>query len=1066
MKKGILIAGLAFLTVGIVQAQTPEWENPEIFGINKEPARATALPYNNEAQAITDVYAKSPYYQSLDGTWKFNWHKKPADKPEGFYKEGYDVSNWDNIQVPGNWELQGFGTPIYTNITYPYPKNPPYIDHSDNPVGCYVRDFNISKDWEGRRVYLHFESGLAAMYVWVNGQQVGYSEVTKSPAEFDITQYVKQGKNTLAIEGYRWSDGSYLEDQDFWRLSGFDRSVYLYSTDQIRIQDFFAKGDLDSSYKNGLFSVEVTLKNYHADLVRATLAVTLLDATGKTVYAETVGAGFARPIELAGSTGPIELAGSTGPIEGRANPAPTMATIHFAKKITSPNLWSNETPYLYTLVVTLKDNAGKIIEATSSKIGFRKVEIKNAQLLVNGKAILVRGVNLHEHNPYTGHVQTEEIMRKDIALMKQFNINAVRTCHYPQSVLWYKLCDEYGLFLVDETNLESHGLGYGPDNVSNFPEWKAAHLDRVIRAVERDKNHPSVIIWSLGNEASNGKAFFDMYDWVKARDNSRPVQYEQAGENRNTDIVCPMYPRMNNMKKYAARTDVTRPYIMCEYAHAMGNSTGNFQEYFDIIATSPHMQGGFIWEWLDHGIAATDDSGRKYWAYGGDIGGYQYTHDQNFCADGLITPDRKPHPGLNEVKKVYQDILFHEKDLTKGIITIENRFLYTDLNKYDFKWEALKNGKKIANGQVAVSQEAGTKKDVKIALPALSKEEIGAEYFLNIYAYTKEATEMIPAGHEIAREQFAISDDYFANRIPEPPFKAVEIVKDDNNTIVLKAGDITINFNKHSGSLDGYTYKNKHLLASGPQPDFWRAPIDNDFGNRMPEIANVWKLAGRNKTLNNFQVIKSGGDSGEIIITADYILNDVSSPYTVRYTVSGDGTVKVHASWKAGKKGLPEIPRFGMQMRLAPEFETFAYYGRGPWENYSDRNTSSFVGIYNSTVSEQAFDYMRPQENGNKTDVRWLTLTNSEGLGIKIAGIQPLSVKVAHNTAEDLDFGTTKKNAHPSDVTPQKEIYLNVDYLQRGLGGDDSWGSLPHEPYRLLSDAYAYEYEISFTTLQ
>jgi beta-galactosidase len=1032
MNKTNLVYCLAFLMAGTLQAQTPEWENPEIFGINKEPARATALPYNNEQQAIADIYTQSPYYQSLDGKWKFSWHQRPADKPSDFYQEGYDVSQWDNIQVPGNWELQGFGTPIYSNITYPHPKNPPYINHNDNPVGCYVRDFNISKEWDGRRVYLHFESGLAAMYIWINGQKVGYSQVTKSPAEFDITPYIRQGKNTLAIEAYRWSDGSYLEDQDFWRLSGFDRSVYLYSTAQTRIFDFFAKGDLDATYKNGIFSVDVLLKNYSDKAQHSKLEVKLLDVNGKTVFNQS------KNITVTGNT-----------------------VANWTKTISSPHLWSNETPYLYTLLLSLNDEKGNLIEATSTKIGFRKVEIKNAQLLVNGKPILVRGVNLHEHNPYTGHVQTEEMMRKDIALMKQHNINAVRTSHYPQSPLWYKLCDEYGLFLCDEANIETHAMGAEwqgefdkEKHPAYLPQWAEAHKDRVVRMMERDKNHPSVIAWSMGNECGNGPVFYDIYKWLKQRDTTRPVQFEQAGENENTDIVCPMYPGIESMKRYASRTDVSRPYIMCEYAHAMGNSTGNFQEYFDIIATAPHMQGGFIWDWVDQGIDATDDSGRKYWAYGGDIGGYQYTHDQNFCANGLITPDRKPHPGLYEVKKVYQDILFHEKDLSKGLITIENRFLYTDLKNYDFKWELLKNGEKTANGILTISQAPLTKKEITISLPAIAKES-GVEYFLNMYAYTKEATTMIPAGHEIAREQFHLNGEWETENGERNT--SVEIIQDNDNVIVLKTGMLEASFNKRTGSLDRLVYNNKQLLISGPRPDFWRAPTDNDFGNRMPELSNVWKLAGQNKTLRNFKIDTL---AKAVVIQADFELNDVFSPYTVIYTVA-DETIKVHISWKAGKERLPELPRFGTQLRLSPEFETVTYYGRGPWENYSDRNTSSFIGIYTSRVAEQAFDYIRPQENGNKTDVRWLTLTNKEGLGIKISGKQALSVKVAHNPADDLDFGTPKKNAHPSDVTPRREIYLNVDYLQRGLGGDDSWGRLPHQPYRLLDDSYEYGYEIS-----
>ncbi|MDR1609910.1 MAG: DUF4981 domain-containing protein [Candidatus Symbiothrix sp.] len=1017
----------------MMQAQTPEWENPEIFGINKEPARATALPYSDEQQAIAGNYSASPYYRSLDGAWKFNWHKKPAGKPEGFYKQGYDVSKWDNIQVPGNWELQGFGVPIYTNITFPHPVNPPYIDHNDNPVGCYVRDFTIPETWNGRRVYLHFESGLTAMYIWINGKYTGYSEVTKSPSEFDITPYIQAGKNTIAIEGYRWSDGAYLEDQDFWRLSGFDRSIYLYSTGQIRIQDFFAKGDLDASYKNGLFSLDLKVKNYSAQTEKINAEIKLLDKDGKQIFLKNE----------------------------KINAVSGKDVINRVSATTIPNvkLWSNETPNLYTLVISLKNKGGKPIETTSCKIGFRKVEIKNAQLLVNGKPILVRGVNLHEHNPLTGHVQTEEMMRKDIALMKQNNINAVRTSHYPQSPLWYKLCDEYGLFLVDEANLESHGLGYGPENVANFPEWQAAHFDRAVRLVERDKNHPSVIIWSLGNEASNGKAFFAMYDWVKARDNSRPVQYEQAGENRNTDIVCPMYPRIEHMKRYAERKDVTRPFIMCEYAHSMGNSTGNFQEYFDIIATSPHMQGGFIWDWVDQGIAATDDSGRKYWAYGGDLGGYQYTNDKNFCANGLINADRTPHPALKEVKKVYQDILFRAKDITKGIITVENRFHYTNLDRFDFKWELLRNGEVTDKGDFTVSQAPLTKKEAVIDIPEGATANYPKdEYFLNVYAYTKEATEMIPAGHEVAREQFTVppSENFLAET--QDYLGSIEIIKDDNRGITLKSGRIQIAFSKRDGSLTEYSADGKRLLESGPQPDFWRAPTDNDYGNRMPEICNVWKLAGKNKTLKSFNVNKREYSA---IITAEYLLNDVSSYYTITYTVDDKGGLKVRASWKAGRKDLPEMPRFGMQMQLVPEFDRFTYYGRGPWENYSDRNTASFIGIYNSAVAEQPFDYIRPQENGNKTDVRWLTLTNKDGYGIQIKGLQPLSVKVAHNPADDLDFGTSKKNSHPSDVTPQKDIFLNVDYLQRGLGGDDSWGALPHKPYRLLENSYEYEYKIS-----
>lgn len=1022
----ILLLLMIFLNSN-AQNNAPDWENPQVFGINKEAPRATSLPYNSEDAAIKDDYNFSPYYLSLNGSWKFNWVKKPADRPVDFYKENYDVSKWGEIKVPGNWEVQGYGTPIYTNANYPFPTNPPYIDHKDNPVGSYRKDFTIPADWKERQVFIHFESGASAMYVWVNGQKVGYSQGPKVPTEFDITPYIRTGKNVLAVEAYRWSDGAYLEDQDFWRLSGFDRGVYLYSTDKVRIQDFFVHTDLDKNYKNADLNVDISLRNFNQQAINNTLELKLLDKNGKQLVKKS----------LAYNT---EAGGIS---EKQIN-----------AKVSSPVLWSNETPELYTLLLTLKNDKGQLIEATSAKIGFRKVEIKDAQLLVNGKHIMIRGVNLHEHDPYNGHVVDEKMMLKDIEMMKLHNINAVRTSHYPQSALWYKLCDQYGIFLVDEANIESHGLGYSERNVAFHSEWFDSHRDRVVRMLERDKNHPSVIIWSMGNECSNGTVFFDIYKWLKERDPSRPVQFEQAGQKENTDIVCPMYPSINYMKDYAARTDVTRPYIMCEYAHAMGNSSGNFQEYFDIMSVSKHMQGGFIWDWVDQGLKATDDSGRDYWAYGGDIGGYQYTHDENFCANGVVTPDRKAHPGLYEVKKVYQDILFKAKDLEKGIITIKSIFLYNNLKDYDFKWVLKKNGQKEAEGNFAVTQAPGTEKDVKIAFPSVSPQN-GEEYFLEVYAYIRNATKMLPARHEIAREEFALNGSYFS----DPVISSGNVEIDESDThIDINAGDVRIRFDKKSGNLSGYSYKNNRLLNSGPEPDFWRAPIDNDFGNNMHVSSNVWRAAGRNRTLNKMDINKS---SGSVIINCEYLLKDVSSNYKVVYTIDPEGRIKVDVSWKAGEQELPEMPRFGMQMRLGKQFDNFTYYGRGPWENYSDRNHSSFMGIYNSTVAEQAFDYMRPQENGNKTDVRWLTLTGNDGIGIRIEGMQPLSVKVAHNPAEDLDPGLTKKQQHPSNVTPRHEVYLNVDLKQRGLGGDNSWGALPHAPYRMLDKSYEYSYIIS-----
>ncbi len=1016
------------------QSNTPDWENPEVFAFNKEKTRSTFLPYQNAEAAIKDYYEASEWYQSLNGTWKFNWVYKPEDRPKDFYKDDYDVSSWGEMPVPGNWEMNGYGTPIYTNIKYPFPKNPPFIDHAHNPVGSYKRSFELPENWKNRRVYLHFENSAAAMYVWVNGQKVGYSQNAKCPAEFDITKYVRPGQNNVAIEAYRWSDGSYLEDQDFWRLSGFDRGIYLYSTSNVRIADFFAKAGLDANYENGVLDVNIDISNKLNKSQNAELTVSLLDGNTKNIFSET------KSVQLNGESS---------------------NEINIKSVIKKPTQWSNETPALYTLLLTLKSD-GKFIEATSCKVGFRTVELKNAQLLVNGKAILVRGVNLHEHNAFTGHVQDKETMLQDIKLMKQHNINAVRLSHYPQNPLWYKLCDEYGLFLVDEANIEEHDMGAALQapfdttiHPAYLPLWAEAHKDRVQRLFERDKNHPSVIIWSLGNECGNGDVFYDMYDWLKKKDPTRLVQFEQAGQNRNTDIVCPMYPGIDYMQRYALRNDVTRPFIMCEYSHAMGNSNGNFKEYFDIIRSSEHMQGGFIWDWVDQGLYAKDDSGREYWAYGGDIGGYKYTHDENFCANGLVSPDRKPHPGLYEVKKEYQDILFSSDDIGEGKLTVQNQFMYHNLKDYSFKWVLKKNGIVEKEKLFSIDLAAGETKEINLALPKLKINE-GEEYTVDVYAYTTKEDSFLPIGFEVAREQFMYADNQYFTIKDE--VKGDISIEEKYNRIYLQAGDVQAVIEKWSGVLASYQINGKHLLNRGPEPDFWRAPTDNDYGNGMPWKLNIWRTASQNRVVKSVKVSQSDGIA---TVVTEWWMRDIASFYTLTYSFYTDGTLKVKAKWAAESKDIPEMPRFGMQMRLNNEFDAFEYYGRGPWENYSDRNTSSFLGIYNSTVAEQQVDYIRPQENGNKTDVRWLSLKNADGIGIKIEGLQPLSVKVAHNPAEDLDAGLTKKQMHPSDVTPRNEIFLNVDLKQRGVGGDNSWGAYPHLPYLLGEKTYSYGFIIS-----
>ena len=1025
----VIVMG-CFLSGFSLQAQTTpnDWENPLVFQINKEVPKATFLPYADESTAIDDDYSDSPFYQNLNGSWKFNWVPKPEDRPLDFFRESFDASRWKEIKVPSNWEIQGYGIPIYHNMTYPHGLNAPNIPHNDNPVGSYLRKFDVPASWDGRRVYLHFASGTSAMYVWVNGEKVGYSEVTKSPAEFDITKYVHKGKNSLAVEVYRWSDGSYLEDQDFWRLSGIDNDVYLYSTAQVRIADFFAHPDLDAKYKDGLLSVDVKLESFHETALKdQVVEVSLLDEGNKKLITELAA---------------LDI------------PANDFANIVITKKIKSPRLWTAETPNLYTLLVTLKNEKGAIIEATSCKIGFRKIEIKDGQLLVNGQHILIKGTNIHEFDEYEGQHVGTELMMKDIRTMKQNNLNAVRMSHYPHNVDWYKLCDKYGLYLVDEANLESHGFGYGKENPAFHEEWFEAHKDREYRLVERDKNHASVIIWSMGNECSNGPVFQDIYKWIKHRDPSRPVQFEQAGQGNNTDIVCPMYPQIGYMKDYASKPQ-TRPFIMCEYAHSMGNGSGNFQEYWDIIESSKNMQGGFIWDWVDQGLYNRDENGKGYWAYGGDLGSDKYHNDENFNCNGLVAPDRTPHPGLFEVKKAYQYIQFKAKNLNDGAITVKNMYDFTNLSNYHFTWELVKNGKKVGEGKFNLDLAPKAEKEVQLKLSAM-KFEPGSEYYINVYAYSNITSGAIPADHEVAREQLAFTEnDYFkpmAARTGKPT------VTTDDYRVKITAGKVTLRFNKQNGNLDEYAVNGKNLIENGPEINFWRGPTDNDFGNGMQRKSNIWRNAGESKRMKTFKVDEDGST---VFITVQYLLTDIASDYTLTYTVNADGALRVMGEYHAGPTKLPEMPRFGMLFTLPLSFNNFSYYGRGPWENYSDRQFSSFLGDYQLKVSDQVMPYVRPQEFGNRTDVRWLTLSNASGEGIRIDGLQPLSVSALNNRPEDFDPGMTKKQQHPKDVFKRFNVTLAVDLAQRGVGGDDSWGALPHKPFMLLAKTYKYGFVIS-----
>ena len=1016
-----------------------EWENPRAVEQNKEEPHASFMVYASPADVAANDYARSPYYQSLNGPWKFNYVPRPAERPQDFQQPTFNDAAWKTIPVPANWEMQGFGVPIYTNVTYPFPKNPPFIDGHDNPVGSYRRTFTVPAAWAGREVLLNFGSISGYAVVFVNGQRVGMSKVAKSPAEFDITPYLKAGENVLAVQVTRWHDGSYLEDQDFWRLSGLDRDVYLYSLPKQTVWDFFTHAALDPSYQNGVFSADVTLRNFaSAAGPPARLRVEVLDAGGRTVL---------RQQQVVA-----------------ALPATATQTVQVRGTVKKVQPWTAETPTLYQCRLTLEDAQGKSLATTGCAIGFRTVEIKNAQLLVNGQPVEVHGVNRHEMEPTTGRVVTEAGMRRDLELMKQFNVNAVRGSHYPNDERWYRLCDELGFYLVDEANIETHGMGaalQGSFDQSRhpayLPEWAPAHLDRIERLVERDKNHPSVIIWSMGNECGNGPVFHDAYKWIKQRDPSRPVQFEQAGEDWDTDIVCPMYPGMNSMKKYAEATDKKRPYIMCEYSHAMGNSNGNFQEYWDLIRSSPKMQGGFIWDWVDQGLQAYD-YGTPYFAYGGDLGGFQLQNDENFCANGLVAADRTPHPGLYEVKKVYQDIRFSAAQPATGRITVLNGFSFRGLDNYAFRWELLKNGVATKSGTFAVGKLApGQQKEVKLPLPTLTATS-GTEYMLNVFVTTKQAAPLVPAGHEVAREQFRLTPD--ATYFSQPAVAAAGLqVKQEGDQLTFTAGDVTGEFNTKQGRLTSFRRGGQQVVSQFPEPYFWRAPTDNDFGNGMPQALGIWRTAHAQRQVQHVTVGQQS--AAGLPIKVDYLLDAVGVPYSVAYLISPDGAVQITAAIDMTGKELPELPRFGMRMELPGSYQQLRYYGRGPWENYQDRNTTTFLGQYSDSVRNQYSNtYIRPQEGGYHTDTRWLTLTNATGQGLRVEGAQPLSFSALDVRTEELDPGLTKKQQHTSDVKRHDRVFLQVDLKQRGVGGDNSWGALPHQPYRLLDKKYSYTYTL------
>ncbi len=1032
-RKLIFLVIISLFLLNLVQAQGAEWNDPSVTDVNSEPAHATFMVYDDAKSALANQPEQSSFYKSLNGIWKFAWSRKPADRPVDFYKAGYDTGTWDDIEVPGDWQFQGYGVPYYANITYPFDANFPKAPEDYNPVGSYVHKFEVPSQWQGKQVFLHFGAVKTAFYCRINGRYVGYREDSKTPAEFNVTEYLTEGDNTLAIEVYRWCDGSYLEDQDMWRFAGIERDVFLYATSPVTIRDIEILSSLDATYVNGLLSAKILMKNYTDRNENGSVTVTLQDrVNGKVLYNTS----------------------QTFHLEPKSE-----RLVIFDKAIEAPAQWSAEHPNLYDLLIIVKDSGQKTLQVTAQRVGFRTCEVKDGQFCVNGRAVLVKGVNRHEHNHVRGHVLTKEDMIADIKLMKRFNINAVRCSHYPDDPYWYSLCDEYGLYVVDEANIEAHGLGtylggeYGynmSSPVGEQTDWLKSILFRVQNMIERDKNHPCIVTWSLGNEAGKGDNFAKAYQWVKQRDPSRPVQYEQAWRDPYTDIVVPMYHLLGQLEAYCELEDENRPLIMCEYTHSMNNSTGNLQDYWDLIEARPQLQGGFIWDWMDQGLLQQNSTGQSYWAYGGDFGPEGAPSDGNFCLNGIVFPDGTPKPALWEVKKVYQNVKFKADDFSEGLFSIDNQFLFTDLSEFEVGYTFIGEGKTVAEGIVDLSGGLPAQTSQQIQVPDISvKPEPGVEYFINFFVSTTKATDMLPEGHIIAAEQFRIP-------VVEPlekmsPASVSELsTKKTYEGITVYGDDFTIIFDSDTGDLKDYVFRGASLIKRSLVPNFWRIPTDNDRGNRMHERCEPWKDIAAKRKVQSVEITDNTPD--KVVITATSKLSTGDSDYVNTYTVRKDGSVEVAAKIDINANDAPELPRYGMKLAVVGDLKNMTWLGRGPHENYWDRKTSAFVGLYSGTVMEQYTPYISPQENGNKTDVRWVTIQDKDGVGLLIVGKQLLEINAHHYLETDFDA----RVRHTIDVPFQNLTELCIDLHQRGVGGDNSWGNPVHDKYKLLDKSYSY----------
>ncbi|MBM4153687.1 MAG: DUF4981 domain-containing protein [Lentisphaerae bacterium] len=1213
MRTGILAAVAA---AGVAMAERPDWENEAVFGRNKEAPHATLLPFADEAQAVGGAWEKSPWFQSLNGPWKFHWVDHPDRRPADFWKPEFDAGAWKTIPVPSNWEMEGYGTPIYVNITYPHVKDPPFIlkdppagftaFRERNPVGSYRREFTVPDGWKGRPVFLTFDGVASAFHLWVNGRPVGYSEDSRTPAEFDITKYLKPGANTVAAEVYRWSDGSYLEDQDFWRLSGIFRRVYLWSAPPVHIRDFEIRTRLDAQYRDAVLSLTADVRRTDGGAEPHEVVVSLRDPAGAAVGAPAKAA--------VGADGKVAI----------------------EMPVTAPALWSAEKPNLHLALIELRGPGGRAVEVLRQRVGFRTSEIRGGQLLVNGKPVLIKGVNRHEHHPDRGQVMDRDSMIEDIRLMKQYNINTVRTCHYPDVPEWYDLCDEYGLYVIDEANIESHGMGYGKESLAKAPSWGPAHLDRTVRMVERDKNHACVIVWSLGNEAGNGVNFEATYDWIKRRDPTRPVQYERAQQERNTDIFCPMYATITEMTNYA-KANPSRPLIQCEYAHTMGNSGGNLQDYWDAIEAYPALQGACIWDWVNQGlrrpipprriapdvrpaalagdvlgravpgegvvgavaipqddtlnltgpltlearvkgrpaaafcplvargdrqyelrfdnrglvmilhpgrwmevraplpgdwgdgwhrVAGTWDGavarlyidgkpiaeapvsgvltasafpvnlGRNpeipervadiligeariygralsaaeiaaterpsaglvlaadlrrveaapasknhwkqdwFWAYGGDFG--DQPNDGNFCCNGVIQADRTPQPHAHEVRKVYQSIRVAPVDAASSKLKVSNRYFFTDLEGFEATWELAADGEIVKRGTFGAIMQVGPQQSAILDSPVGPADfRPGREHFLTVRFALEKAASWAPAGHVVAWDQIPVGPAPAAAAAPAGGTVKAEETED---AITVSGAGFAIRISRKGGVIESWRAGGRDLIAAPLAPNFWRAPTDNDRGNKMGSWAAVWRDAAARRVVTRCEVTEHGAGRVTVVATMKIPAGETTARY--EYTIHAGGAVEIASTFEPKGAKLPVVPRMGLKTELPGGCDRVQWYGRGPHETYWDRKTGAPVGLHALRVDGMIYDYVEPQENGHRTDVRWMTITDASGAGLKVTGLPLFEMNAWPYRQEDLEGP-----AHPHEMPARDTVTLCLDAHQMGVGGDNSWGARTHPEY-------------------